>query len=83
MRSRTDILSRRPLSLTDREAIEKIKQTMEREPVEGDSLVRRLDAAPLDDEPLTDEDRAALREAKEDFEAQRVISMDDLRRELE
>jgi hypothetical protein len=33
--------------------------------------------------PLTDEDRAALREAREDVAAGRVISMEDLRRELE
>jgi len=47
-----------------------------------DPLARRLDAAPLDDEPLTDEERESLREAHEDIAAGRVTSMDDLRREL-
>jgi len=47
-----------------------------------DSLVGRLDAAPLDDEPLTDEDREAIREAREDFAAGRVVSLEELRREL-
>lgn len=77
-----DILSRRPLSPGDREAIDMTKQTMERAQVERDPLVRRLDAAPLDDEPLTDEDREALREAGEDFAAGRVVSLEDLPREL-
>ncbi len=49
---------------------------------ERDSLAVRLDAAPLDDEPLTDEDREALREAREEFAAGRVISLDELRRDL-
>jgi hypothetical protein len=48
-----------------------------------DPLARRLDGAPLDDEPLTDEDREALREAREDLAAGRIVSMEDLRRELE
>jgi hypothetical protein len=47
-----------------------------------DPLARRLDAAPLDDEPLTDEDREALREAREDAAAGRLISLDGVRRDL-
>lgn len=47
-----------------------------------DPLARRLDAAPLDDEQLTDEESESLREAREDFAAGRVVSMDDLRRDL-
>lgn len=47
-----------------------------------DPLARRLDAAPLDDEPLTDEERDSLREAHEDIAAGRVVAMQDLRREL-
>lgn len=54
---------------------------MTREP-KHDPLAHRLDGAPLDDEPLTDEDRESLREARDDFAAGRVISMEDLRREL-
>jgi hypothetical protein len=47
-----------------------------------DPLARRLDAAPIDDEPLTDEERESLREGREDVAAGRVISTEDLRREL-
>jgi hypothetical protein len=47
-----------------------------------DPLARRLDAAPLDDEPLTDEDIDALREMREDAAAGRMVSLDELRREL-
>jgi len=47
-----------------------------------DPLARRLDTAPLDDEPLTDEEHESLREARADFAAGRTVSMDDLRREL-
>lgn len=45
-----------------------------------DRLARQLDAAPIDDEPLTDEERESLREGREDVAAGRVVSMDDLRR---
>lgn len=58
-------------------------QTTEREQVEPDPLARRLDAAPLDDEPLTADDLEAMREAREDFAAGRVVSLEELRRELE
>jgi len=47
-----------------------------------DPLASRLDAAPIDDEPLTDEERESLREGRADIAAGRVISMEDLRREL-
>jgi hypothetical protein len=59
-----------------------IKQTMAREQVERDSLARRLDAAPLDDEPLTAGDLEAMREAREDIAAGRCVSLEELRREL-
>jgi hypothetical protein len=58
-------------------------QTTEREQVVPDPLARRLDAAPLDDEPLTADDLEAMREAREDFAAGRVVSLEELRRELE
>lgn len=65
---------------TDQAASVSAAMTRERK---RDPLAHRLDEAPLDDEPLADEDRAALREAREDVAAGRVISMEDLRRELE
>jgi hypothetical protein len=38
--------------------------------------------APWDDEPLTEEELKAIREAREDVRAGRVISNEELRREL-
>ncbi len=48
----------------------------------GDPVLRALAMAPYDDEPLTDEDREAIREGREDAAAGRVMSTDDLRRTL-
>jgi hypothetical protein len=66
-------------SLSEEEAADALDYLVSRG---RDPLARRLDAAPLDDEPLTAEERHSLREAREDFAAGRVVSMDDLRREL-
>jgi hypothetical protein len=48
----------------------------------GDPLLRVLEAAPEDDEPLTPEDEAAIEEAWADVRAGRVISDDELGRRL-
>lgn len=56
------------------------EQKPEREQVERDPLARRLDAAPLDDEPVTAEDLEAMQAAREDFAAGRVVSLEELRR---
>lgn len=47
-----------------------------------DPLCRRLMEAPEDDEPETEEERAAVAEAWEDLRAGRVVSDEELRREL-
>ncbi len=47
-----------------------------------DPFLNALADAPWDDEPLTDEDRAAVAEAREDIAAGRTISAEDLRKEL-
>jgi hypothetical protein len=47
-----------------------------------DPFLRSLAAAPWDDEPLTEEDRIAIAEAKEDITAGRVISAEELKKEL-
>ena len=47
-----------------------------------DPFLKALADAPWDDEPLTDEDRAAVAEAREDIAAGRTISVEDLRKEL-
>lgn len=52
------------------------------EQVERDPLARRLDAAPLDDEPLTADDIDAIQAGRDDVAAGRAVSLEDLRREL-
>ena len=46
------------------------------------SLPAFLRDAPIDDEPETDEERAAVAEAREDLAAGRVVSHEQTRREL-
>jgi hypothetical protein len=47
-----------------------------------DPLLRTLLAAPWDDEPETDAERAAVAQAEADFRAGRIVPLDDLKREL-
>ena len=47
-----------------------------------DPVLQALKNAPVSDEPLTDEDRAALDEAYEDIRADRLISHEELKRRL-
>jgi len=47
-----------------------------------DDFARWLDSRPEDDEPLTDEERAALAESDADLAAGRTISLDQLKREM-
>jgi hypothetical protein len=53
-----------------------------RRPDPTDPLARALADAPLDDEPYTDEERAADAEALADVAAGRGVSTDELRRRL-
>lgn len=45
-------------------------------------VLRALLTAPVDDEPLTEDDRAALREARDEVAAGRVMSHEEARRRL-
>lgn len=47
-----------------------------------DPILKAIVNAPLDDEPLTDEDRDALREAHEDIEAGRVHTHDEVKKRV-
>ena len=47
-----------------------------------DPFLRNLAEAPWDDEPLSDEDMAALAEAKEDIKAGRLIPHEEVMREF-
>jgi hypothetical protein len=51
-------------------------------PTPPDPVAWMLDNAPLDDEPLTDEEREALAESAADIAAGRTVSLDQLKREL-
>jgi hypothetical protein len=50
--------------------------------VDDDPVGVALALAPVDDEPETDEERAAVAEAREDLAAGRVLTTDELRRSL-
>lgn len=45
-------------------------------------IVRAMRAAPIDDEPLTDEDRAAIEEGRREIAAGRGIPNDRIRRKF-
>ncbi len=47
-----------------------------------DPLLRALLLAPWDDEPETDEERAAIQEGLDDLARGKVVSHEELRREL-
>lgn len=48
----------------------------------ADPVLRALLTAPDDDEPESDEERAAVSEAYEDIKAGRVYSLDEVKHEL-
>ena len=47
-----------------------------------DPLVRKLSEAPYDDEPLTEDDEAALQQGLADIAAGRVYTAEEVKREL-
>ena len=48
----------------------------------GSPLLKTLMQAPLDDEPETEEERAAVAEAYEDLAAGRVVNFEEVKREF-
>lgn len=48
-----------------------------------DPLTALLDNAPIDDEPSTPEEEAAVAEARADIAAGRTVSLDEITREFE
>ena len=48
----------------------------------GDPFIRKLMNAPFDDEPVTEEEEAGVREAWEDYKAGRVHSLEEIKQEL-
>ena len=49
----------------------------------SDPVLRKLLNAPLDDEELTQDDKAALRDARQDLKRGTLASLDDVRAELD
>ena len=52
------------------------------EEVDRDPMLELLDNAPLDDEPLPDEDEEAIRVARAEIQRGEVFSADEVKREL-
>ncbi len=50
--------------------------------VGADPVLRSLMEAPVDDEPLTPEEEAAVAEAYEDLRCGRTVTMEEVKREL-
>ena len=48
----------------------------------GDPFIRKLMNAPFDDEPVTEEEEAGVREAWEDYKAGRVHTLEEVKEEL-
>ncbi len=48
----------------------------------GDPFIRKLMNAPLDDEQVTEEEEAGVREAWEDYEGGRVQTLEEVEKEL-
>jgi len=48
----------------------------------GDPFLKKLMDAPLDDEPVTEEEEALVAEAWEDVKAGRLHSLEDVKKEL-
>ncbi len=48
----------------------------------GDPLLRKLMSAAVDDEPVTDEEEAGVREAWDDYKAGRVQTLEEVKKEL-
>lgn len=48
----------------------------------GDPLLRKLLEAPYDDEPISEEEEAGVREAWDDYRAGRVHTLEEVKKEL-
>jgi hypothetical protein len=62
---------------------EEIRQMLEERLAKHDPVLRAFLTAPEDDEPETEEERAAVEEAYEDLKAGRVVPWKEVKRELD
>jgi predicted RNase H-like HicB family nuclease len=72
-----------------RKAVEELSEAEAAEALElitrrsgRDALDELLDSAPIDDEPETDEERAAVSEARKEVRRGETVSLEEIRREL-
>lgn len=65
------------------EAERRLKRLIEATKTWSDPVKKAIDAAPIDDEPITEEERERIRRADEDFKEGRTLSMDEVKRELD
>ena len=62
---------------------EAVHQMLEERLAKHDPVLRAFLTAPEDDEPETEEERAAVAEAYEDLKTGRVLPWDEVKRELD
>ncbi len=62
---------------------EQVYRVLEQRLAKHDPVLRAFLNAPEDDEPETEEERAAVEEAYKDLKAGRVIPWDEVKRELD
>lgn len=67
--------------LTETEAVETLDYLARRQ--RRDALTVFLDQAPLDDEPVTEEEERAVQEARDEIARGETISLEQLKRELQ
>lgn len=67
--------------LTEAEAAETLDYLARRE--RPDALTEFLDQAPLDDEPVTEEEERAVQEARDEIARGETVSLEQLKRELQ
>ena len=72
-------LRQRIEALSEAEAVEALRLL----DLRNDPVVAAFRDAPIDDEPFTEDDEAALDEARTDIAAGRTLSLDEAMRELE
>ncbi len=84
-RAGTDQTKKRLYALIERikgDDLHAVERYLEYVAVSGDPVLRALENAPEDDEPLTQEDVEALEEGRRALEAGDVISNEELKQEL-
>jgi predicted kinase len=75
-------LRERVEKLSEAEAADTLDYLASRQPGQRDALTVLLENAPLDDEPTTPEEEAAVQIAREELARGETVSLDEIRREF-